>query len=313
VTAEPEAIGESAWPTADPPPTMIPTDPPPTPKRRRRVGWIITVVLLSLALLAVVGYLLLVLTRLDAANTTIEEQEEIIDSKEIFSAAMQDLVDTAARFEGSRFVTLVPDRQMASIAERAWDARWNLERVDDQTRAARDLTTELEGVLEAATAQSSANASASAAEGVVDTLGAGFLATVFDDADTLCEREVLGCVRSDDPYTIHFDTADLGLPYMNDWLWTGIAYHEVAHALQFANPQTTADAAEAFGGDWETMADCFALTLLPGWALDQEVWVSRVEYWEVSLGYGYTCDETQRQVIRDWYDASVYHAEPIAQ
>jgi hypothetical protein len=33
----------------------------------------------------------------------------------------------------------------------------------------------------------------------------------------------------------------------------------------------------------------------------------------VSLGYGYTCDDAQRQVIRDWYDASVDHAEPISQ
>jgi hypothetical protein len=49
------------------------------------------------------------------------------------------------------------------------------------------------------------------------------------------------------------------------------------------------------------MADCFALTYLDGWTLDHRVYVSDYEYWDVSIGYGYTCDESQRQVIRDWY------------
>ena len=51
---------------------------------------------------------------------------------------------------------------------------------------------------------------------------------------------------------------------MNDWLRTGLAYHEYAHVLQFNNPEQTETAVESFGGDWETMADCYALTFLPG-------------------------------------------------
>jgi hypothetical protein len=81
---------------------------------------------------------------------------------------------------------------------------------------------------------------------------------------------------------------------------TGVAYHEFAHVLQFTNPQPTAEAVTAFGGDMETMADCYALTFLDGWTLDHEVWTTPYEGWEVSVGYGYVCDEAQRQVIREW-------------
>jgi hypothetical protein len=61
------------------------------------------------------------------------------------------------------------------------------------------------------------------------------------------------------------------------------------------------------------MADCFALTYLDGWTLDHKVYVSSFEYWQVSIGYGYTCDDGQRQVIRDWYEQLGFHSQPISQ
>ena len=36
-------------------------------------------------------------------------------------------------------------------------------------------------------------------------------------------------------------------------------------------------------------------------------------YWEVSVGYGYTCDESQRQVIRNWNDSLGVQVQPITQ
>ena len=92
-----------------------------------------------------------------------------------------------------------------------------------------------------------------------------------------------------------------------------LSYHEFAHVLQFTNPQPTTTALDAFGGDSETMADCYALTYLPGWKLHHRVWVSSYQYYEVDIGYGYTCNESQRQVVRDWYEQLGYTTGPIAQ
>jgi hypothetical protein len=100
---------------------------------------------------------------------------------------------------------------------------------------------------------------------------------------------------------------------MTDWLRTGIAYHEFAHVLQLANPEATATALEAFGGDNEQMADCYALTYLDGWTLDHTIWTSNVEYWEVSIGYGYTCSAEQMQVVRDWHEQIGFTSKPISQ
>ena len=133
-------------------------------------------------------------------------------------------------------------------------------------------------------------------------------------ADTACAQDVWGCVTSDEPFKIHYDESQTSAePYMTDWLRTGLAYHEYAHVLQMTKPGPTATADKSFGGDWETMADCYALTYLPGWTLDHTIPISTYEWWEVSVGYGYTCDESQRQVIRDWVAALGYTHEPISQ
>ena len=139
------------------------------------------------------------------------------------------------------------------------------------------------------------------------------MASVLDDADTLCEADVLACVVSDDPYTVHFDAADSTLPYMTDFIRTGLAYHEFAHSLQMTNPGPTGVAVAAFGGDRETMADCFALTYLDGWKLDHQVFVSSTTYYQVNIGYGYTCNEEQKQVIRDWYEGLGFTTPQVAQ
>jgi len=83
--------------------------------------------------------------------------------------------------------------------------------------------------------------------------------------------------------------------------------------LQLTNPEATDTAVAAFGGDSETMADCFALTFLPGWTLDHTVWINSYQYYEASIGYGYTCDAAQAQVMRDWYGQLGVHLRPISQ
>jgi len=280
----------------------------------------VPIVILSVALAASLAVLAYSLIRLDAATTQIrdqkrqiEQQKDLIDKKETFGDAMTTLMKTADQFDGVLLAALVPVDRYQAIASRAWSHRWNASELDGDIAEATAASQDLEDLLTAAGTQASTNASGTTNEAVIDQLGGGFVSSLLDNADTLCESDVLACVISDDPYTVHFDAADSTLPYMTDFLRTGIAYHEFAHVLQMTNPGPTDTALAAFGGDRETMADCFALTYLDGWKLDHRIFVSPYEYWDVSVGYGYTCDESQKQVIRDWYAQLGYHAAPISQ
>lgn len=321
----PPAVAPAAAATP-PPPGGIPTyapqpgvvyGAPAAPRRKRPIALIIILSLLFVVLAGVIVYLALylsaVLGRLDEAVDRIDEQQEIIDSKETFSAAMQELVDTARQFDGMPYATIISNDELQALAASGWENRWNPTRVAADVQAVQAKTESLRAILTAATDQAATNASGTAAEAAVDALGSGFVSTAYDDADSLCESDVLGCVTSADPYVVHLDAADQGLEWMTEWIWTGVAYHEFAHVMQYTNPEQTEVAAAAFGGDWETMADCFALTYLDGWALDQRVYVSSYSWYDVSVGYGYTCDSSQGQVVADWYDSVGYRSEPISQ
>ena len=282
---------------------------------------------LSVALLATGGFLAFYLFQLDQANAvierrddtidkqdrTIEEQEDLIDKKETFGDAMADVLGTASKFNGTVVGDVVQADSITWVADKAWSHRWDADQLDNDIAEAKDIADELDALLLEAEAQAASNTTGSAYETTIDLLGGGLVSSVIDDADTFCSRDVIACVSSVDPRLVHFDAADHALPYMTDWLRTGIAYHEFAHVLQFTHPEETTIALESFSGDEETMADCFALTYLDGWTLDHTVWVSSREYWEVSLGYGYTCDGTQKQAVRNWYDSLVYTVEPVTQ
>lgn len=221
---------------------------------------------------------------------------------------------TAAQFDGLPYASLVEADYYTSLIGRGWDHRWNFESLRRDTAEVRTATEELAAVVTAAQGEAGANVTGTIFETLTDQLGAGFVKTSLDTADAACEDDVWGCVVGTDPLTIHYDASGMGAePYMTDWLRTGIAYHEYAHVLQMTNPEPTKTAQTAFGDDWETMADCYALTYLPGWTLDHTIWLNDYEYWDVSIGYGYTCDEAQRQVIRDWVAALGYAHEPISQ
>lgn len=308
---------------------MPPLEESPTPpgrttqahtRARRPLGGVIAIVLLSVALVAAVAVLAYYFVMLDDANTRIQEQEQeleeqrqLIDKKETFVAAMQGLMSTAGGFDGVLMTALVPLDQYQSVASRAWKQRWNPGAFDRATAEILTATKELEDLRAAAGTQAATNSTGTTYESVIDQLGGGFVASVLDDADALCGDDVLACVKGDDPYTVHFDVADSALPYMTDWMRTGLAYHEFAHVLQMTNPAPTATARTFFGGDDETMADCFALTYLDGWTLDHRVWANRYQYWDVSIGYGHVCDDTQRQAVRDWYQQLGVEIRPISQ
>lgn len=300
---------------------------PPAPKRKRPIGTIITIILLCLALIGAVTYLTIYVIKLGEANDRIaeqdqeisdqrdqiDEQETYIEQKETFGAAMNGLLDKAREFDGALMQTLVPFSQYESVAAEAWENRRNVTALAANTETVLTFTQELETTLSDAATQRSTNITGTTYESVTDRLGNGYVASVLDDADALCKQDVLACVTSSNPFTVHFDAQSHRQPHITDWIRTGIAYHEFAHVLQFTNPDPTSKAVKAFDGDVETMADCFALTFLDGWTLDHVVWQNSSRYWNVSIGYGYTCNSSQRQVIKDWYDEVGFTYRPITQ
>lgn len=292
----------------------------PTKKPRPSRKVIGVIVLLSVALAAVIGTLAYYLIQLSEANDLIDEQQQqleeqgdLLDRKETFGAAMETLLSTAQEFDGVLMASIVPTETYERMARQAWVHRWDATAVDRDIENVVEATAELEDLLAAASIEASTNVTGTVFETATDQLGVGFVASLLDDADTFCGDDVLACVSSEDPYIVHFDAADNTVPYMTDFLRTGIAYHEFAHVLQITNPVVTKTALDAFGGDDENMADCFALTYLDGWKLHHRVWVSSYQYWEVDIGYGYTCNEPQKQVIRDWYGQLGYTTAPISQ
>lgn len=60
------------------------------------------------------------------------------------------------------------------------------------------------------------------------------------------------------------------------------------------------------------MADCYALTELDGWSSHHEVPIDDSSLWEVSVGYGVTCDDAQRARIREWVSSVGVQRHPDA-
>ena len=316
------ALTDGTEPPADAaaaPPADVPPLAPPKPKRRW--GRIIVIILLSLALAGAITVLILGYLKLQDANALIKQQEQkiqeqkdLIDKKDSFGAGMNDLMKTAAMFNGAPMTTIVPVVQIQRLAERGWIDRWDVVAVGHDIDAVSKEDKALQDLLAAASAQASSNATGTAYETAIDQLGHGFVASTIEDADAFCgQGDVLACVSGSDPYTVHFDAADNAAEYTTDFIRTGVAYHEFAHVLQFTNPTQTEPAVAAFGGDVETMADCFALTYVPGWSLHQTVFVNSYSYYEIDIGYGYTCNADQMQVIRDWYNSLNYQEQPVSQ
>ncbi len=286
----------------------------PAPRRSR--GAIVAISILAVALVLAIGAGAWVAVQwmqaqqriseqhdeIEQQQDEIDEQRDLIEKKEEFGAAMTGLMGSTAKFDGVLTATIVPWEDYRRLADRAWSHRWDATKLAADTEQAELAADQLELVWSTAQQEASTNASGTTYESVIDRLGAGFVRSVLDDERCGSDDDsILGCVLENDPYLVHFDAPANTLPYMTDELRTGIAYHEFAHVLQFTNRAATEATLPAFSGDFEVMADCFALTFLDGWKLDHRVWVSSYEYWDVNIGYGQTCSEPQRQAMRDWY------------
>lgn len=250
--------------------------------------------------------------QLQQQDEEIGDLNDLLDQKQEFAAAMSEFLATVRDLEGVPMATLVPYDEAQQLAGHAWTARRSPGAASVSAERVRELTAALRDAEADAQAQRNANATGTLSEGILDDIGRGYARLSLDGADDLCKEDVVGCVTSDDPYVVHLDADNLEHPSMDDWSRRFVTLHEFAHVLQFTNPEATAAAETAFGGDWEFMADCYALRALDAWSLSRRVWVSSFEYWETELGYGRVCDSDQRAVIGDWLGQVGVHARPVA-
>ncbi|MBO9578822.1 MAG: hypothetical protein J7480_08670 [Microbacteriaceae bacterium] len=329
---QPPAPQPQSWPAPTPPgpASAGPSEPSEQPRHARIIGLVVTLILLAVAVGVLAFFIITQVQtqnaleeaestiedlqqRVDEQQATIDRQQEAVDAKDEFRKSAQAFVDVAKRFDGLPFGDIVPLDTVEAQIQDAWEVRWEPRQVADIVSSLDVRRAGLEQLLADAATQTASNATGTQNEATIDELGSGFVRSYWESADAFCGGDVLACVPGDDPYSVHFDADSDAQGGMTDWIRTGIAYHEFAHVLQFTNPEATDAALGAFGDDWETMADCYALTTLPGWTLDHEVPIDAYSWWEVSVGYGYTCDEPQRQVIRDWVAATGFRFRPMSQ
>ena len=287
------------------------------PRRSRRS--LVVIIILAVALAGAIAAFAFYFIKLDEANARIEEQNQkiedqqnLIEQKETFGAAMVALLDAADKFDGTPLKSVIPFDSYELFAAQGWVHRWDPDAMARDVVKVEAATKDLEDLFATATTQAGTNGTSSTFEAVIDQLGGGLVTSLLEDADTVCQGDVLACVIKDDPLTVHFDAGDDAMSWMTDEIRTGIAYHEFAHVLQLTNPEPTLKALESFSGDKEIMADCYALTYLDGWTLEHRIRVNGSLHW-VTIGYGYTCNEAERQVIRDWVGQLGFHIQPISQ
>ena len=281
--------------------------------RSRRAPLVFAVVLgvLLLGALAIGGWLYLLLDeahgqirnqheQLDEQDQQLEEQKEIIDQKETFSAAMVRLQDTMQGVDGLPFATLAEDDRFQELATRGWIHRWHVNAVKTDTKAAEEIIAKLDEVVIGCAGRSrneqhrhrlGSNPRPARSRVRIDGDGSGrdLLRRPGDGLRTF-RRPVRRSRRRAQrrrAAELRLDPHRSGLPRVR----ARAAVHQ-PHPDRRDPPRVRRRS--------RRMADCYALTMLDGWTLDHRVWVNAYEYWEVSVGYGYTCNDSERQAIRDW-------------
>ncbi|MGN7976575.1 hypothetical protein ACTJJ4_03295 [Microbacterium sp. 22195] len=244
--------------------------------------------------------------------STVEEQLDVVrtESAEYEKLAAQldgnpvaPLVTQPARFQrlqadvealkASTALEKVRQAQARTLAERAGQYRSDLQR----------LITAAEG--------RRANASGTGEEHLVDSAGNGFIDIQWN-ADSACSTSenpgstTAGCTTSNrDQLIVHILPPEKRLG--GDEAARLTTLHELAHLYQNVDVETTSDGevgpamklknAGLFQGSGEAMSDCYALTYLGLYSLTVG---------DATLGYGYVCNDSERQAIREW--AKTIHA-----
>lgn len=285
---------------------------PPVPARRSRVGCWLT----GCGCLAVVGVIALVgallgglgtalapsaPSRPDPSGPTDANTEIVTQQMEVYEAERTRYYELLAVLDGNPVAPLVSQLPfMQRVEQDAAVANPSEIVARSVAERARDLRADLEAQVVAAEARRT-NVSGTLTEQLVDEAGDGFIDVRWDAATECGDAEEgkvnTGCVFGGDPLTIHLQAES---EVSGDWERRMVVAHELAHVYQHADASRFDDgkgdtdrliAQGLFQGSDEHMADCYALTYYGEWSLQNG---------RTTLGYGYVCNESERQAIREW-------------
>ncbi|MFD5213609.1 hypothetical protein [Microbacterium sp. NPDC058345] len=292
--------------------------PAPAPVRRRGRGWwfagcgclvLVAVVIIGVVLLGGLGAALSSGdgdSRRDDAGTPATQVpgDEAVgnDPLAVFESEREAYDALAAQLDGNPAAPLVLKQDVfRRLEERAEDPNLTEFSAETLAQQARQLREQVQQSIAAAETRRG-NSSGTLTEDIVDKAGAGFIDIRWDAASACPVSGEEGwrtsaCVTKEDSLTVHL------LPekeYSSDWEKRMLVVHELAHVYQRADGARFEDrhgrADELvdqglFEGDFEKMADCYALTYHDQWSLSRG---------NLEIGYGYVCGEAERQAIREW-------------
>lgn len=310
---------EQVNPAASQPPYMrMPTTSALPPQRRSRRGWwiggcgclaIIVIPIVILAVLGALGGMTSSDPGTDSDGSPHASNDQIVQEQlAIYESERAKYYELAEQLEGNPVAPLVTQsRSFHLLEKRAGAAQINRFQAEDLAEGAQQFRQALQQRI-ADAAKRRGNSSGSVTEDLVDSAGDGYI-DIGWDASSACassensDRETAGCV-SESPLGIHI------LPessLFGDWGRRIVVLHELAHLYQRADLDGRGDAESGeaeklvdrglFQGSSEKMADCYALTYLDEWSLSND---------QGTLGYGYVCNASERQAIREW--AASIHA-----
>ncbi|MGB3375435.1 MAG: hypothetical protein WBA87_09875 [Microbacterium sp.] len=285
---------------------------PAAPRRRGGIGYWLggcgcLAIIVVIILVVVVGGLLgsrepSTSSPVDRAPSTTAAEDQVVAEQLAIYADEKAKYDTlAAQLEGNPVAPLVTQQDfMDRIAHEA--AVPNISEIAARSVAKRtaDFRKELEAQVTAAQARRE-NTSGTLTEQLIDQAGDGFIDVRWDAASACGDSDdgsiTTGCVRAGSPLVVHLQAESQA---GSDWERKMVAAHELAHVYQHADARRFEDgkgeadrlvAKGLFQGSTEKMADCYALTYY-----DQD----SLKHGNVTLGYGYVCNASERQAIRTW-------------
>ncbi len=298
----PAPYGAAAYPVASHPPAMRP--------RRTGLGWVFggCGCLTLIAGLVVVGVVLAGLGASTAGaggsgsgGQTGHTTDDPIAAIQAESAEYQEL---AAQLDGNPVAPLIaPPHWFERFQNRASAPSINEFQANALLTEIQTHRAALQQKISDAEARRS-NASGTIAEELVDSAGNGFIDILWD-ADSACStadepgHTTAGCTSTGSSVAVHVLPADRQLG--GDEGARLVVLHELAHLYQYADIESspvdgtsrsmTLKEQGMFQSSGEAMSDCYALTYLNSYSLTVG---------DVTFGYGYVCNDTERQAIREW-------------
>lgn len=281
---------------------------PAPPPRRNGVGcWLagcgcLTLAGIFLVVLFILGGLGSLTSPDEGTPSGQSGSDEIAENIATYQAELETIRTLSADFEGNPVAPLILDQpRLDEIAAEAADPDMNVFESRGLVQDINWVRANLEPIV-AAAQQRRANASGTASEALVDQAGNGYIDIAWDAAEHCGEvgepnKVTVACPTGGSSPVLHIMKESY---YPSQAAFEHVVLHELAHLYQSADQARFADSAGdvdrllaqgLFNGSEESFADCYALTYQNLWTLD---------FGNITYGYGYICNDSERQALRDW-------------